>query len=154
MCYLNMSNDLFCIYTARLREGKEERFSGEVSPDFLQLSEDELTCEAPVFFEGAASVVGKEILLKLSAKTEVKMPCSVCNEWVTVPLIFTDFYYDQPLAEVRSGVFDFREVLREELVAQIPQFAECNGGRCSKRKEIENYTKKKEKGQNPFADLE
>jgi hypothetical protein len=61
---------------------------------------------------------------------------------VRLPLVIRDFYYPQPLAELEGPVFDYAFLIRETLLLQTPPFAECNGGNCSERTEVNKYLKK------------
>ena len=141
------------IYVDRLKEGQEELFEGTISTSFL--GKDPLFQET-LFLSGKAYVTGDLLILKLEAKTAAFLPCSICNEQVLVPLILRDFYHDKDLKEIPS-VFDFSDLLREDLLLGLPQFAEC-GGNCPERQSIKNYLKEPSKEdtssvQFPFSNL-
>jgi uncharacterized metal-binding protein YceD (DUF177 family) len=67
-------------------------------------------------------------------------------------------YHAVPLSEIKGNEFDFREVIRENLLIEVPSFAECNG-RCPEREKLKKYFKQgdgktdQEEGQQPFSNL-
>jgi uncharacterized metal-binding protein YceD (DUF177 family) len=141
------------IYVDRLKDGSVEKFKGTISTDFLgtdPLFGSELSVS------GEAYVTGEHLILKLQASTEAKLPCSICNGLTCVPLKLTDFYHAEPISEIPS-VFDFSELLRQDLLLQLPLFAECEGN-CPEREEIKKFLKKETSAalhnvQFPFSDL-
>lgn len=141
------------IYVDRLKDGQEEMFAGELSPNFLG---DDPEFQEKITISGKAYVTGEHLILRLQAQTSAQVPCSICNELVTVPLHIENFYHAEPLADI-SSVFDFTPLVREDLLLQLPQFAEC-GGRCPERenlKQILNRSSKKDSQdmQFPFSHL-
>jgi hypothetical protein len=55
---------------------------------------------------------------------------------------------------------DISEILREAILREVPQIAECHGGVCPARKEIEHYLSEtshahfvEEEGYHPFEGL-
>ncbi len=124
------------VYVDRMKEGQEELFEGTLSTSFLGKDPG---FEATLDLLGQAYVSGDHLILKLEAKTGAFLPCSICNEPVLVPLALTNFYHAEPLSEIPS-VFDFSNLLREDLLLQLPLFAEC-GGNCPERQSIKNFLK-------------
>lgn len=145
------------IYVDRLKDGLVEKFAGTTNTEFLgkdPLFQENLT------LSGEAYVTSDHLILKLQAKTVTWLPCSICNELTEVPLSLSDFYHAEPLSEIPS-VFDFSELLREDILLQLPLFVEC-GGNCPHREEIKKFLKnpaeESVKGslhdvQFPFSDL-
>jgi hypothetical protein len=50
-----------------------------------------------------------------------------------------DFYHTELLSEIPSAIFDFRAVLREALLIEVPKTIECRGGKCPERATIAPY---------------
>lgn len=123
------------IYVDRLKEGKKEFFTEEITTEFL---EDKNLFEKSLSLSGETYVSGDHLILRLKAKTVAKIPCSICNELVTVP-IEIDVSHAEPLEEIRS-IFDFGPLLREDIFLQLPKFAECQNN-CPERKNIQNFLK-------------
>lgn len=156
-----MSKD-FIIYVDRLKDGQTLKIEENSSPAFLDIHEEELSFPSPVAIRGKAYLAEDHLVLQLDIRTEFVMPCSICNEKVTVPVEIKNFYHVEPLAEIPSHIFDYTELLREDILLQVPPFIECRGGKCPERGNISPYLKKEEKSPTaakndhvhyPFADL-
>ncbi len=146
---------MFKIYADRLQGGQVEKINFQADSDFLDIKETDLTFPKPISIRGETYLADDHLVLHLKAETEVKVPCSICNEAFIIPISLHDFYHTVPLEELKSAIFDFRELLREDLLLQIPQFAECSGGKCPERSSLSKYSAKKEKQdeQFPFSQL-
>ena len=141
------------IYIDRLKEGQEDIFEGTTSTSFLGTD--------PVFQEtlslsGKAYVTGDHLILKLQASTAAWIPCSICNELTLVPITLTNFYHAESTKDIPS-TFDFTELLREDILLQLPLFTECNGN-CPERTTVEKFLKKPtsesaKNAQFPFSNL-
>lgn len=157
-----MDNEAFKIYVEKLRRGDTEKISESLPSDFLDIHEEEISFPEPIAIEGEAYVANDSLMLKLNASTMLYMPCSICNAKVGVGIKLQDFYHSEPLEETKSGIFNFKEILREAILLEIPQFAECHDGKCPRRDEIKKYLKKPKSGEDenapegyqPFADLD
>lgn len=160
--YANM-DDAFKIFIEQLRGGQVEKIHESFKPTFLEVNEQEVSFVDPVLLHGQAYLADNELVLNFDIKTFVTLPCSVCNEPVKKEIAIQGFYHAVPLEEIRSGVYNFKEVLRETILLDIPLFAECNEGHCPHRKEISKFLKPEgqkgsddveEEGYNPFADFD
>src|SRR5579863_7200544 len=130
------------IFTEQLRDGKREQFEHVLPPDFLALSEPDLIFHHPIYLKGEVYATDEDLILQLSAHTEVKMPCSICNEMTFVTLKTEELYHTILLNELESTTFDFTDILREEIVILIPRYVECQQGKCPERKVISKFIKK------------
>lgn len=154
---MQQKSDNFNIYVDRLYDGHTEVIDETVSPDFLDIHERDLAFNDPLLLKGEAYLAEDELILHLSITTYATIPCSICNEPVKVEIKEFNFYQAEPLKEIRAGVFNFKELLREVILLDVPAFAECDGGECPRRKEIEKYLKVEGEGDDeyrPFANLE
>lgn len=154
-------DDEFKIFVEQLREGRERKISETLDPAFLDIDEPDLAFEKPVELEGVAYLAENELVLHWDVKAEALISCCICNEKVAVPLHVQNFYYSEPMDEIKSGVYNFKELLRETILIEVPLFVECNGGNCPLRKEYADYLKNpsdsqpdQEEGYHPFADLD
>lgn len=139
------------IYVDRLADGEVEKFEGTISSAFLGTDPG---FQDTVSLSGEAYVAQDHLILKLQAKTAAKLPCSICNELTEVPLELTDFYHAEPLESIGSS-FDFSNLLREDLLLQLPQFAECEGN-CPEREKLKKFLNKPatvDSSQFPFSSL-
>ncbi|MEI8365789.1 MAG: hypothetical protein WCF65_05155 [Parachlamydiaceae bacterium] len=158
-----MIDDQFRIYTEQLREGHVEQIDETLSPKFLDINERDLSFNAPVKINGQAYLADDTLVLHLDMTTAATLPCAVCNDPVTVELAVKGFYHAVPLQDVKNGIYDFREILRETILLETPLLAECLNGKCPRRQEIKKFFKKEnpsgsktgdEEGYRPFADLD
>lgn len=138
------------IYIDRLHD--HEHFEATLPPAFLDLHEKDIATPAPVIVQGEASIVDDLLMLTLSVKTEIEMPCSICNAVTRVPLENKNILISIPLSEISSAVFDCTDAVREEVVMLIPPFVECKQGACPQRDTLRPFLKK-ETQNFPFADL-
>lgn len=154
-------DDVFKIYVEQLRDGREEKIREKLGGDFLEIEEPGFVFDTPIELEGVAYLAEHELVLHWDIMTEVLVSCSICNEGVRIPLHIQNFYYSEPLADIKSGIYNFKDLLRETILLEVPSFVECNGGNCPKRKEFHKYLKEpssrpsdQEEGYHPFADLD
>lgn len=153
-------DDLFKVYVEQLREGHEEKIDEKLDPAFLDVQESDLIFDKPVELEGVVYLAEYELVFHWDIRTEAKMPCAICNEPVKVPIHIQNFYYSEPVREIKTGVYNFKDLLRETILLEVPPFTECHDGQCPKRQEYQKYLKESsdqpsdEEGYHPFADLD
>lgn len=144
----------FKILVDRLKNGHVEEIKEEFASDFIDVHEERLAFESPVFVEGRAYLADADLIVCLDIATEAVIPCSICNEPVKVPIQLKGVYFNEPLAEIKTGIYSLIDPLREAILIETPTFTEC-GGRCQKRKELEKYFKKPDSKEeyHPFEHL-
>ena len=145
----------FCIYIDRLKGDEVQKIDLTLPPDFFEVNEPGIGLNAPVKVSGQAYLTDDDLVLHLTASTVMQMPCAICNKMVPITLAIKDFYHAEPLSNIRTAVFDLRSVLREALLVELPNHAECQG-KCPERASIEAYLHKEEKDSEhyfPFSDL-
>lgn len=144
------------IFTEQLKNDHHEKIDAVLSPEFLDLHEQEMSTPAPVVVKGEAYVVDDLLMLSLAVCTDIEMPCSICNAPTRVSLQNKNIFTSIPLSELPSSIFDCSTLIREEILMLLPQFVECKNGACPERQALKSYLKsdKKSETQNfPFADL-
>lgn len=139
----------FKIYIDRLRKGEIQKIDDRLAPSFLGPEEKDLRFPAKVEVKGEAYLTDDHLILKLKARTGVEVPCAVCNEMTKADLRIDDFYHAEPIQEIRDAVFDFAENLREALLIELPQYLECNQGKCPGRAAITPYLRSQKQSENP-----
>ena len=151
-----MDKEGFKIYCDRLSNGKEEKLEETFSSKFLAIEEEDLIFEQPIKISGRAYVVDKELLLELHIKAIAKKPCAVCNQWGELEISLSPFMHAEPLSSIKGGIFDFSEILREEILLQVPSYWKCNKGKCPQEEGLKKYfgqSKKENFQENPFANI-
>ncbi len=144
------------IFTKQFRDGKRQTLDYVLPADFLDIREEGISFHSPLHLKGGVYATDDHLILQLSAETEVEMPCSVCNEKTFVPLKTEEIFHTIPFDEMESTTFDFTDLVREEIIILIPQFVECNQGKCPSRTDISKFIKAKAATSHdhfPFADL-
>lgn len=155
-------DERFRVYVEQLHDGKVTTIDEVIEPTFLLAKKDsDLAFTKDVNVKGQAYLACSDFILNLSVTAQALIPCSICNEQVPIDIKIKDFYYSQPLDEIKSGIFSFEDLLREIILIEVPLFAECNEGHCPQRKEVAKYMKEPNgKGDRsietyqPFSDLE
>lgn len=152
-------DDTFKIFIDQLREGHAQKINESVSPDFLQIHEKDLRFKKNIEITGETYLATDHLVIHLDVQTEAELPCAICNEWAPIKMHLSNLYFSIPLKEVKGAIYDFKSILREEILLEVPQFAECEGG-CPVRENIKKYLKENpsegeevEGGYHPFADL-
>jgi uncharacterized metal-binding protein YceD (DUF177 family) len=157
-----MIDDRFRIFVEQLRDGRVEKIDESVAADFLGIHEKDLAFTNPVAIRGQVYLADEMLVLHWDIKTVATLTCSICNGPANVDIAIKGFYYAVPLEEIKGAVYDFREILRETILLEVPILAECNQGKCPQRKSVEKYLKKEndpeskdnEEGYKPFADID
>lgn len=154
--------EAFKIYVDRLSDGTVEHLDETFPSGFLIEGKEEFSFEPDVKVSGEAYVAEQELILHLNLSAVAIVPCAICNEPVKVPVEVQGFYHAESLEETRSGVYCYRDLLRETILLEVPQFVECEG-HCPKREDFVNYlsdpdkkvgkNNNEEEGYKPFADL-
>lgn len=145
------------IFTEQLRDERHEKIQATLPPEFLELSEKEVSACSPVVIEGEAYALDELLMVEVAVRAEIEMVCSVCNRPVRVTLENKNILISIPFSELPSSVFDCSTLIREEIVMLIPQFIECKQEGCPERQVLKQYLKseKKHEAQNfPFAGLD
>lgn len=149
--------DLFLLYVDRLQDGKRESVAFTVSSDFLDIEEPELSYTGKVAVTSEAYLAGHELVMDLTVEAQAIIPCAICNSPLQIPVVVSHLYHVVPLTEIKGGVYNFQDAVREAVILESPRYGEC-GGDCPGRKELARYLhqekpSKDEEGTFPFANL-
>ena len=156
-----MSNDLLNIYVEQLRDGRTENLKLQCLPEFLEVNEKDLAFSSPIEIEGEAYLAEDSLVLNVDIATKAVIPCVICNEPVVVDIKLLNLYHVESLADIKTGIYNFQEVIRENIILETPHFAECHEGKCPQREGIDKFLKKPnlaekeavDEGYHPFAGL-
>ena len=139
------------IFIDRLINGKVLHLDEILPPTILEVNEKDLQFHTPITVNGQAYLTDSHLVLKLNIATTATLPCSICNDLVTLSITIPSFYHAEELTAIRGGIYDFTPPLREGVLLEVPNYVECNKN-CSKRDNIKHYFAKGQH-QHPFADL-
>lgn len=153
-------DDSFKIYVEQLKDGHTETIDEKFGSEFLDIKEEQLSFQDPVHVTGEAYLAEDSFILQLNVETIASIRCSICNEPVKVPIEIKNLYHVEPLSEIKTAIFNFKDVLRENILLETPRFAECMQGNCPQREQIKKYLKKpdaeddaEDEKYHPFADF-
>lgn len=146
------------LFIDRIRAQEREHIDVTLDPDFMDIHEEDLVFSDPVKVEGDVYLAGEEVVMALHAQTVMRMPCAICNAPVALPLE-CEWTAVEPATSFRHGVVDLREMVRENLLLEVPHIVECEVGNCPARAEVATYLRQKQQGQDetgyhPFAGLQ
>lgn len=139
------------IYVARLSDERTELIDETLSPDFIDVNEEDLVFNSDIKLRGKAYLAEDHLVIQLDIDTEAIIPCAICNEGVQKEITINGFYHTEEFDKIRGQVCDYTAPLREAILLEIPSHVECEGN-CPKRAELKNYLQKGE-NQFPFSDL-
>ncbi|MCC5831819.1 MAG: hypothetical protein JJU12_02105 [Chlamydiales bacterium] len=131
--------DEFKIFVHRLKDGQKERIEETLSPVFMDIHEKDLAFNVPVKIHGEAECADQALVLRLHIETEAAMPCAICNENVRVKLEIPDFCHTEEFEDIKGDVFDFKDILREAILLELPSRAECGNGKCPEREALAKF---------------
>ncbi|MFT4552885.1 MAG: uncharacterized metal-binding protein YceD (DUF177 family) [Chlamydiales bacterium] len=152
----------FRIYIDRLKDGKTEKLDGSFSTDFLEVKDQELSFSGTVEVTGETYLADDTLVLHFGVKTTTLQPCAICNKACSYTIRVKGHYHAEDTSEIRTGIFDFRNVLRDAILLEVPSVVECQDGKCPDREDIVKYFAKAQDSQkmdashdayHPFSDL-
>jgi uncharacterized metal-binding protein YceD (DUF177 family) len=148
------------IYIDRLKSGHALKIDEMLSPDFLEVDEEDLLFENLVRIKGEAYLANEHLIVHFNVETQACLPCSICNDPIHIPIIIQNVYLSQPLVEIKGAIFDMTNEIRESILLQTPLFTECHNGKCPERENLKQFLKSAQKESKndivhfPFADLD
>jgi len=148
------SRSPFILYVDRLKNEEVEHISEQVDPSFMDVAEKELVFSDNVYVSGKAYLTDSHVILDLKLKAYAKLPCSICNELFSTPIVIEKFSHAQDLSEVKGAIYSYEDEIRSALLLKLPLYNECSNGNCPERKEISKHFKKPcSDTHTPFSDL-
>lgn len=127
------------IYVERLKNDHVEKIDETLDPSFLEVHEKDLEFKKPIRLIGTAYLASDHLILELNIHTTAQIPCKICNDPVDVPLEIANVRHTEALSNIKSGVFDFSEEVRDAILLKVPAFVECHGGSCPEREVIKKF---------------
>lgn len=128
------------IYIDRLKEGQEHTFDEEVScSDIFDKDEIGTVINQPLSLSFKAYLAGHELVIEWhSIKAVVRVCCTICNEFFDLPLAIEGTRHIEPLSAIRGAVFNPASLVREQILLDVPAYAECTEGCCPQREALKD----------------
>ena len=129
-----------CIRIEGSTDGEETLFDEQLESDFFDLpTGDELLPSSPVEVRGTAYRTGEWVVVKGEVKTSMSLPCAMCNEQTVFPVGPFAWETDIPVTEVKNGMLDLTEALREAILLEVPYLVKCGGEVCRNESSVRKY---------------
>lgn len=138
------SIDSFVIYLDRLRDERAETIDFQVDADEIQIAEEQLRADGQVTLKGKAYLANDHLVLDLSIKAVLLLPCKICTEMRPFPVEIEHTIITRDLDGIKGAKYNFFNDVREAIMLEIPTIFECNGGHCSQRDALQKYLSTKE----------
>ncbi|MCH9611929.1 MAG: hypothetical protein S4CHLAM102_04060 [Chlamydiia bacterium] len=130
------------IILSNLAGDKQELFDEVVTADELRLDGPELGFEDPaVRVKGQAYITSDMLIIQYTLSIWPLFVCKICNERFPSPMEIDKTTHAEELSNIRDGIFDLSEPVREHILLELPRFSECNDGNCPDRVEVNKYIK-------------
>jgi hypothetical protein len=147
----------FKIYIDRLKNG-QEIYDETVPPEFLKIQEQALHFRENIRIKGMTYLTSTHLITCLNIEASAFIPCCICNEMVRIPITIKNLCLSHPIEEIKTAIFDLSDEIRESILIDIPQFTECNQGKCPHRSFVQQFLNKKSTPSHdtshfPFSDL-
>ncbi|WP_375793954.1 hypothetical protein O1W69_02585 [Chlamydia sp. 12-01] len=145
------------LYICRLKlPGEKEVIKYSLNPESVRESgEEELFCN-PIEVSGSLEKVDNEQwILSLNVSTKLGLRCCVCDKSFLYSVGSIEISHLICHEDARSGVFDCKDLIRQELLLESDHFQECNKEGCPERGNIVQFLedRKRIKRETPFDNL-
>ncbi|AHK63440.1 hypothetical protein BOKEGFJH_00565 [Chlamydia avium] len=145
------------LYICRLKlPGEKEEIRYSLSPDFIcEPGEEELFPDEIVVSGSLERIDHEQWFLSLNISTQLRLRCCVCEKKFLYPVKSIEVAHLICFDDAKSGVFDCKDLIRQELLLESDHFQECNKDGCPERENIVQFLKdrQKDKGNSPFDHL-
>ncbi len=135
-------DDSHLIYVDRLTDERIEKINCQLTPEFIDVQEKDLSYPDPVQAQGEAYVASDHLVVHLDVSTTALLPCKTCNEPLKKNVSLHHVYHTIPLSDLKHAIFDIRDILRENILIESPQFAECDDNNCPHRVQFSEFLQK------------
>lgn len=147
------------LYVYRLKQaGEREVLNFFLNPELFQEDGLENVFSKPIHIEGYLERVDDEqLVLNLKINSELGSQCPICDRWFLREVVLEDICTLIDNETLSGGVYDCKDLVRQELLLSLESFQECSKNGCPERSFIveflEEEKKKKYKGESPFDKL-
>ena len=150
-----------CIRIDGSADGEPTLFEEQLDPAFLDLLKgDELVPSSEVQVRGTAYRTGEWVVVEGEVETTMSMPCAMCNEQTVFSVGPLSWKADSPVTDVKNGMLDLTETLREAVLLEVPYVVKCGGKVCRNEQTVRQYLVSDEhridesdEGNQPFRSL-
>ncbi|SFZ99599.1 Uncharacterised protein [Chlamydia abortus] len=145
------------LYICRLKlPGEKEVIKYSLSPASIRESGEEELFSSTIDVSGSLEKIDSEQwILSLNIATDLGLRCCICDKSFLYSVHLMDVSHLICHEDAKSGVFDCKDLIRQELLLESDHFQECNKEGCPERGNIVQFLedRKKIKGETPFDNL-
>lgn len=145
------------LYIYRLKlPGEKEEIRYSLSPDMICEPGEEALFPHDILVSGSLERIDHEQwFLFLDVSTQLSLRCCVCEKEFLHPIQSIEISHLICFSDAKSGVFDCKDLIRQELLLESDHFQECDKNGCPERGNIIQFLKdrQKDKGNSPFDQL-
>lgn len=147
------------LYIYRLKlPGEKEEIRYALNPDLICDPEEKELFPSEILVTGSLERIDNEQwFLSLDVSTQLMLRCCVCEKKFIYPIRSIEISHLICFSDAKSGIFDCRDLIRQELLLESDHFQECSKDGCPERGNIVQFLqdrhRKKDKGNNPFDHL-
>ncbi|ANG65879.1 hypothetical protein JG731_04120 [Chlamydia gallinacea] len=145
------------LYIYRLKlPGEKEEIRYSLSPDMICEPGEEELFPKDILVSGSLERIDHEQwFLFLGVSTQLSLRCCVCEKKFLHPIQSIEISHLIYFNDAKSGIFDCKDLIRQELLLESDNFQECDKNGCPERGNIIQFLKdrQKDKGNSPFDQL-
>lgn len=131
--------DDFILNVDLLRKEGAKDLDMSIESGRLQLDHQDAKFGPKVQLKGQAYLVDDRLILNLNVSTHAILPCTICNGEAEKLVEITNLYHVEELKNMKTTLFDFSEILKQEIFLEVPKYAECANGNCPERESMNHY---------------
>ncbi|WP_348663111.1 hypothetical protein [Chlamydia vaughanii] len=145
------------LYICRLKlPGEREDIQYSLNPQNIREVGEEELFSHPIEVSGSLERVDSEQwFLSLSVATQLGLRCCICDKSFLYSIKLIEISHLICHEDAKSGVFDCKDLIRQELLLESDHFQECDKEGCPERGNIVQFLKDRTriKGGTPFDHL-
>ena len=135
-------NTKFYLYRLKF-PGDREEIHASIAPQVFGDSVGEGLCSSFVEIQGSIERIdGEQWFLSLEISTTQSLHCCICDAPFECPVRGIVVQQLIHASEEKSGIFDCRDLIRDELLLEGDRFQECEKGGCPEREFVKSFLKK------------
>ena len=108
------------VYLSDVRGGKEKSIDLILPSSFIEVDESDLKFEDPVLIKGKFSLTRDHLVICLSIETSCSIPCSICNESVSVGVTIPKLCHAEEIEKIKGSLYDGAPLVREAILLEVP----------------------------------
>ncbi len=135
-----MNTENINIFIDRLVNEGQFSQKGELPAALLELTSSDGQAQNIDYLVNAY-ITDDHLIINFDVKAKLQLPCKICNELTTFSLECLKQTHLVPLNEIKKGLFEAADLIRQTVLLNIPPYCECEGN-CPERAFVNKFLKK------------